>query len=711
MSGLSPVRFSVFEVDLRNRELRKHGIRLKLQDQPFRVLQALVERPGELVSREELQRRIWGGDTFVDFDQSLNRAVNKLREALGDGAGTPRFIETLPRRGYRFIAPVEGTPHPASETTAAGKSYRSFTWAATGLLLAAGAGLWSARNQGTLPPPRVVPLTTFTGTESHPAFSPDGKQVAFAWSGEKQDNTDVYVKVIGEPEALRLTSDPAFDGYPAWSPDGRQIAFASTRGEGGVYLVSALGGPERKLADLATNSRLAWSPDGKFLLVAKHHRDTKPEPGDGALFQVPVDREGEPREILTPPRGTWFKDPAYAPRGRSLAYASCTGSITGSNCSLQVVGSKEGLIPSGEPRRITEPSLKILGLAWTVDGSSLIYSSQAGNQLALLRVSVRNGKEPERVELAGTGASYPAIDFKTGRLAFSRRLADDDIWRLERGGKACPFLTSSRSDLSPQYSADGRRIAFASGREGENREVWVANADGTGLTRVTRMSVYSGTPRWSPDGQWIAFDARKSGWDIWVAEANGGSSKQLTRGPADSVIPSWSRDGSSIYFASNRSGRFEIWRMPAHGGAAEQITRHGGYVAFDSTDGKTLYYTLSSAGTEGLYAKQLPNGEEKQLLNEGVERRGFAVFSDGVYYVHSRGSHQAPEDALMAPFQSSAEAYDIRFYEFASGRIRVVAQIEGPLHLGLTVSPDRKTFLFSRTSDLGSDLMLIENFQ
>src|SRR5262249_34966990 len=151
----------------RNRELRKHGVRLKLQDQPFRVLQALVERPGEVVTREELQRRIWGGDTFVDFDQSLNRAVNKLREALGDGAGTPRLIEELPRRGYRSIAPLEGKPGAASEATAAGKSYRSFAWAATGLLLSAGVGLWLALSHRTLPPPRVVPLTTFTGTESH----------------------------------------------------------------------------------------------------------------------------------------------------------------------------------------------------------------------------------------------------------------------------------------------------------------------------------------------------------------------------------------------------------------------------------------------------------------------------------------------------------------------------------------------------------------
>ena len=119
-----PVRFGAFELDLRSGELRKHGIRLKIQEQPFLVLQVLVERRGEVVTREDLQHRIWGDGTFVDFEQSLNRAVNKVREALGDDAGTPRYIETLPRRGYRFIAPVEGGHEPAG--TGGGADTRSF---------------------------------------------------------------------------------------------------------------------------------------------------------------------------------------------------------------------------------------------------------------------------------------------------------------------------------------------------------------------------------------------------------------------------------------------------------------------------------------------------------------------------------------------------------------------------------------------------------
>jgi len=699
MSDPSPVRFGAFELDLRTGELRKHGIRRKIQDQPFQVLQALLERPGELVTREDLQRRIWPQGTFVDFDQSLNRAVNKVREALGDSADNPRYIETMARRGYRFIAPVEAPPKPEPKPAPSRKPRGKIAWITAAVLPVVGLGLWLTLERVPLPLPRVVPLTTFTGIETHPAFSPDGKHVAFTWDGEKGDNYDIYVKMVGNVTALRLTSDPAADGFPAWSPDGRQIAFVSARGGGGIYLVSPDGGPERKVSDLPTDSRPSWTADGKHLLVAKRYNQTHPEVGDGALLLVPVESEGAPRQVLAPPRGSWYRDPAFAPDGRSLAFACCTGTQDGSRCSLQVAAIQARLVPSGKPRQITEQSWLIFGLAWMPDGSSLLYAGGIMEPSPhLWRVNVRDGREPEREDLAGDGARYPAIDFKTGRLAFSRTLTHENIWRLESGGRPAPFLTSSATDGGPQYSPDGRRIAFTSNRQVANTAVWVANADGTGPAQITNISrPYSGTPRWSPDGLWLAFDAfeKGSGWDVWVAEANGSSPRQLTHGPADNAIPSWSRDGSSIYFASKRSGRFEIWRIPAGGGTAVQMTHSGGWVAFESADGKTLYYTLSEVGAEGLYAKRVPDGEEKQVLNEGVAGRGFAVFSDGVYYLHQLGLN----------------SYEIRFHALAGGETRVVGEIEGSPGSGLAVSPDRKTFLFSKFSDAGADLMLIENFR
>src|SRR5581483_7680609 len=366
---------------------------------------------------------------------------------------------------------------------------------------------------------------------------------------------------------------------------------------------------------------------------------------------------------------------------------------------VSTVGLNAGLVPQGSPRNVTEARAFIHGLVWAPDGRSLIYSAGTSGALTdeyLWRVGVRGG-EPVRMEMAGQGASFPAVAAKKReRLIFARSMGDEDIWRLETGGGVRPFLVSSALDSNAQFSLDGQRIVFASSRGGAVA-LWLANADGSGLLQLTRgPESRHGSPRWSPDGRLIAFDAlnEQGRWNIKVVEANGGQPRQLTSGPFNNHVPNWSHDGKWIYFTSDRTGRPEIWREPATGGTAEQVTRSGGYVAVESPDGASLYYTKTGI-YEGvpLYARSLAGGEEREVL-EHVMARGFAVFRDGIYYLDSAG-----------PLRS-----EIRFYDFGKGRSQTVGAIDGRLGLGLSVSPDRKTFLFSRILT-GSDLMMIENFQ
>jgi serine/threonine protein kinase len=192
-------------------------------------------------------------------------------------------------------------------------------------IIAGGAGLWLSRSHDKQSPPDVIPLTTFAGSEDWPSFSPDGNQVAFSWNGEKEDNWDLYVKMIGSATALRLTTGATPDVCSAWSPDGRQIAFVKLGDRPGIYSISPLGGPEQKIMDFnADFGATSWSPDGRFLVVSKFYRQVKPEPGAGTLFLVPA-QGGEPRPILVPEPGRWYRYPAFGPTGRTLAFAPAEG--------------------------------------------------------------------------------------------------------------------------------------------------------------------------------------------------------------------------------------------------------------------------------------------------------------------------------------------------------------------------------------------------
>src|ERR1700746_1822840 len=271
------VRFGLFEADLQTGELRKNGARIPLQGQPFQVCAILLSRSGELVSREDLRQQVWPEDTFVDFDHALNTAITKIRVALGDEADNPRFVETLPRRGYRFIAPVDKpglqiVPPSAPKSRFAGITPKIRWIAGVGLLLVllSTVGIWRfARNRAEagLPPLEVVPMAALPGFESDPAFSPDGNQVAFAF-GAEGDKCGIYTIMVDSDKPLRLTSGPG-DAFPTWSPDGRRVAFYRFSEHGtAIYTIPALGGMEQRLHTGFSGPwaiGLDWSPDSKVL--------------------------------------------------------------------------------------------------------------------------------------------------------------------------------------------------------------------------------------------------------------------------------------------------------------------------------------------------------------------------------------------------------------------------------------------------------------
>src|SRR5579862_4243349 len=265
------MRFDVFEVDLRAGELLKDGRKIKLQEQPFRVLSLLLQRAGDVVTREELRQDLWPADTFVDFDHGLNSAVARLREALRDSAEQPHFIETVAKRGYRFIAPLqpngENQPEPATAVAHNSRLHSGKFWLAATICVAlvCSASIWALyrpRPDAQLAKLEVVPLIGLRGYQATPAFSPDGTLVAFRQS-DGRSNTGIYAAVVGGEKTIQLTSEPG-DCSSAWSPDSRRIAFSRYGDDAvSIFTIPALGGTEHRIfrGASAVAGGLSWSRD------------------------------------------------------------------------------------------------------------------------------------------------------------------------------------------------------------------------------------------------------------------------------------------------------------------------------------------------------------------------------------------------------------------------------------------------------------------
>ena len=568
-------------------------------------------------------------------------------------------------------------------------------------------GVFGPSDDAPPEPLQAVPLTSYPGSEFSSSFSPDGNQVAFCWDGENQDNLDIYVKMIGSETPLRLTTHPARDFSPAWSADGRTIAFlrGMPRQKAAVLLIPAIGGPERLVAEIGYPIELpslAWGPDGKELVVAE--RDSSGEPF--ALFLL-LTETGERRRLTSPPaKSIGDFGPAFSPDGRGLAFARAIGGFA---YYIYLLALAEDLTPNGEPQRLTFQNLPSWSPTWTPDGREIVYTIGRlfESSSSLWRVSVSRSGEPERLPAAGEGASLPAISRRANRLAYTQRSRDTNIWRLplrESGSGAAAatrLFSSTREDFTPQYSPDGKRIAFTSSRTG-TYGIWLSDADGSNAAPLfVKEGAHSGSPRWSPDGRRIAFDSNPEGQqDIYVISARGGNPIRLTTHPVDDRAASWSQDGEWMYFSSGRSGRREVWKVSVGGGEPIQVTEDGGEIAFESTDGKFVYYTKDWQLRASLWKVPVRGGEEIQVL-ESVRSPNFSVTPQGIYFI------QAPER------DEPGGSFLIRFFDFATGRATTIHSLPPGVRAdqGLTVSPDGRSILYTQLDQFQSDLMLVENFR
>ena len=547
--GARVCRFGTFELEVRAGELRRNGLKVRLQEQPFQVLSLLLETPGQIVTREELRNRLWPADTFVDFDHSLNAAIKRLRDALGDSAENPTFIETIARRGYRFLAPVttaagETASDPAlpAPQTSPVLPNRSRIWWIVALTFAAVAlcfvlvglkvGLFLGQRRPSVQT-RISQLTAnpVENRVHASAISRDGRYLAFS------DETGFFLRQVdnGDTHPISLPAGTMAESA-SWFPDGTHLILG-LRGEpqSGLWVISTLGGAPRKILDGA--SWPSVSPDGKQIAYTI---------GSGVTNELWImDADGEHPRKLIGQEGEYIGSIAWSPDGTKVAFVrgslsheyGITGGIKLLDVRDQTVSTFLQVSTLGWFSSIEGP------LAWTRDGS-LIYSLSE--------------KPP--------------------------RQRDSNLWMSHLDSNLHPTETPVRltSDAGVvtniSASEDGKRLAYVKALP--QPDVYVAKVEGQSMNEPVRLTLDDRIDipfDWTPDSKSVIFISDRSGtFSIYRQSLDQTLPELLLHGEHALLTPRLSPDGTQLIYLVDPTWTAEapgisLMRMPLAGGAPQQI--------------------------------------------------------------------------------------------------------------------------------------------
>ena len=544
---------------------------------------------------------------------------------------------------------------------------------------------------------QIYPLASLLGAERQPSFSADGTRVAFAFAGGKDAINHIYVKSVSSAGSTRLTMGALPDFQPAFSPDGTRLAFLRrTEGRLKVMVMPSGGGSAHQCGEIVDLLReyalMTWDATGQNLFVTDRVSESRPEV---ALFEISVET-GARRQVTFPPEGAGDWMPAVSPDGQTLGYARVVENGRGDVWAVPLAG--------GRTRRLTDTNEVFFCWTWAADGRDLLISYRRSGRAHLWRQPL-NGGRATRVAGLDDQVKELSVARKGNLLVYGSSTEDDyNVWRYPLPPSTDaprPLIASAAFDGDARYSPDGTRIAFASTRSGQSN-IWICSSDGSDLRQMTSLDpggFTAGSPSWSPDGRWIAYDSRspQSASSIFLLDVSGGTPKRLTGpGPSD-IVPSWSRDSHWVYFSSDRGGGpLQIWKVPAAGGEPVPVTRNGGLESFESPDGHFLYYT--KRGRKGGFWRRPLDGGEETFVPElvGVVNRYWENSPQGIYFV--------------APSQSPVLAL-FRFSDGGVSRVVYLSMQPSPVHRGITVSPDGRSFLYMQADLATSNLMVVGNFR
>ncbi|MEZ5355049.1 MAG: hypothetical protein R2762_20630 [Bryobacteraceae bacterium] len=549
--------------------------------------------------------------------------------------------------------------------------------------------LASRRSGSSIHVTRVITLAGSPAAEGPPDLSADGTRVAYSVAGP---DGGLFIQPALGGMANLITGTTSHDQFPRWSPDGKTILFWRAAGpQRELMVIPASGGQPRLLLRLTSPPQLAksaaWTADGHAVVFSYPDGD-----GPWPLFRMDL-TTGTRVRLTYPPKGSVGDTaPACSPDGRMFSF---TRYHRGSEGDLFVSSFESGI-----ERSLTNDSTYVDGNAWEPDSEHIVFhSNRLGAAGRLWRIAVTGNQEPELIAGVDRDATWPSVA-RVGprlRIAFQRTATTVNILRWDDpsqpGAQPAAIAPSNFTDVAVQYSPDGSKVAFVSNRGG-NREIWLAGADGSSPRALTNLvGAQTDSPRWSPDGSHIVFTtAVDDNRDVYIVPAAGGPMRRLTTEPSEEGRPSWSRDGLWIWFRSDRSGSQQIWKTAAAGGGtARQMTSAGGYEAFESLDGRWLYYTRNRL-QPGLWRIPVEGGRE-ELVAERVREGWWSPAKAAIFYLRSK-----PGLALWR-------------LPDGAGEPERVADVPSPdlgAWTGFSARGDGRSFLYSQTVSSIADVHVLE---
>ncbi len=575
MSANSPstiVRFSTFEVNLQTGELRQKGRKVKLQEQPFQVLAALLERPGELVTREEMRRKLWPSDTFVDFDHGLNAAIKRLREALSESADAPVFIETLARRGYRFIAPVDRPPAlgaiAIAHRPARGKASLPRYWiAALFSVIVLGVFGWFAWRPPSRPAQVVERKLTANLSENSvtsAAVSPDAKYLAYT------DTTGVYLKLIRTGETHAVPLPPKFSAtVEDWFPDGSHllVSHGEEPGKQSLWSISVFGGSPRQLTNEGSGASV--SPDGLHIAFRR----------SGVEQEVWTMRsDGTEQVRVAADKSTWAGPPTWSPDGNRIAYVKASEAYASRESSLEVNEWRKGGIQTLLSDNRLGPS------AYWLPNGPIVYTI---------------GDE-ENQQGASLWMVWPQ---QTGRREPSKRITRGIGWISRITG-----------------SDDGKILTFLREKTLLSIYIGALAPDGTHLVENKRLTFDENKNdpfAWTPDGKAVLFHSDRNGTaEIFKQAIDQPLAEGMVSSPEQLLQPRVTPDGSEILYISTPksaglSSLSSIFAIPISGGTPRLILQDANIWTLQcaSSPAKLCMYSIIKGDTTETFRFDLKSGK------------------------------------------------------------------------------------------------------